>query len=59
MTELEWKFGLLKRYKSLYLFVPNIRANPIGAKIAMIGWRGKKKAVKYDVFIMYAYSYPS
>ena len=51
-TELEWKFGLLNRFSSLYLLVPNIRPRPIGAKRAIMGCKGKKNAVKYEVLMI-------
>ena len=51
-TELEWKFGLLNLYSNRYLFVRNMRVNPIGANKAIIGCKGRKKAVKYEVFII-------
>lgn len=44
-TELEWKLGFLKRYSRRYLFVRYISVSPIGAKRAMIGCIGMKKAV--------------
>ena len=52
LTELEWKLGLLNRYSNRYLLQQNIKISPAGANTAITGWSGKKKAVKYDVFMM-------
>ena len=54
LTELEWKFGLLNRFSSLNLLVPNINPRPMGAKRAIMGCKGRKNAVKYEVFMIYA-----
>jgi hypothetical protein len=51
-TELEWKLGFLKRYRSLYLLVKYIKIKPIGANNAIIGCRGIKNAVMKAVLMI-------
>jgi hypothetical protein len=55
LTELEWKFGFLKRYKMRYLLVKNISVRPTDANIAITGWRVRKNDVKNAVLIIYVY----
>jgi hypothetical protein len=51
-TELEWKLGFLKRYRSRYLLVKYINIKPIGANNAIIGCKGIKNAVMKAVLMI-------